>query len=313
MRVLLWQTAFLGDVILTTPLVKTLLANGYEVTFAGKPFIKDLFKGWDIDLLPFSKGLWESFKVVGRLKGYDAAVVPHRSLRTALIMLASGIPMRIGFDRSEFKQAYTHVVKHRWDMHEVERNLELLRPLGVEEFIYETYLPLDEEEKRKVLEKFGLTGEEYVVINPFSNFALKEWSLENWKALMNKIGYKLVVTGLPEDSDKARMLEEGTEFVNLVGKTSLRDLMAVISGAKLVISNDSSPVHIANALGVPAFTIYTATSSHYGFSPIMGSYVNNPAGCSPCSPNPKRCPRGTEECLRLPSPDFVFELLEDLL
>ncbi len=313
MRVLLWQTAFLGDVILATPLVRTLLSHGHSVTFAGKPFIRDLFKGWDIELLPFSKGLWESFRVVGKLKSYDAAVVPHRSLRTALIMLASGIPMRIGFDRSELKQAYTHVVKHRWDMHEVERNLELLRPLGVTEFIYETYLPLEEEEKRKTLEKFGLTGDDYIVINPFSNFALKEWSLDNWKSLMNKLGHRFVVTGLPEDREKADRLAEGTEFINLVGKTSLRELMAVISGAKLVISNDSSPVHIANALGVPAFTIYTATSSHYGFSPILGSYVNNPAGCSPCSPNPKRCPRRTKECLRLPSPEFVLEVLKELL
>ncbi len=285
-----------------------------RITFAGRPFIKELFKGWDIDLLPFSKGFRESFSVLKKIRNFDVAVVPHRSLRTALIMLASRIPRRIGFDRSELSLAFTDVVEHRWDLHEIDRNLELLKPLGVREFVRRTYLPLSEEEKRQTLEKFNLEDKGYILINPFSNFPLKEWSLENWRDLIKKLsGYEVVITGLKEDSEKAERLSEEVKFVNLVGKTSLRELMGVVAGARVVVSNDSSPVHIANALGVPAITVYTATSSDYGFYPLRGSYVNNPAPCSPCSPNPKRCRTGTRECLRLTSPHLVFEVLKEFL
>ena len=316
MRILIWQTAFLGDVILATPLVLTLRKNfpSSSITFAGRPFIKELFKGWDIDLLPFSKGFRESFSVVKKIRNFDVAVVPHRSLRTALIMLASRIPRRIGFDRSELKLAFTDIVEHRWDLHEIDRNLELLKPLGVKEFVRKTYLPLSEEEKRSILDKFDLEDRGYVLINPFSNFPLKEWSLENWKTLIKKLsGEEVVVTGLKEDYEKARSLSEGVRFRNLVGKTSLRELMGVVAGARVVVSNDSSPVHMANALGVPAITVYTATSSDYGFYPLLGSYVNNPTPCSPCSPNPKRCRKGTRECLSLPSPNLVLEVLKEFL
>ncbi|WP_457600679.1 glycosyltransferase family 9 protein [Hydrogenivirga sp.] len=316
MRFLIWQTAFLGDVILATPLVRTLKKNfpDARITFVGRPFIRELFKGWDMDLLPFSKGLRESVSIVGRIGGHDVAVVPHRSLRTALIMLLSRIPMRIGFNRSELPLAYTHVVEHRWKLHEVDRNLELLKPLGIKEFIRETHLPVGEEEMEEVLGKFGLQPSDYLVLNPFSNFPLKEWSMDNWARLIGSLeGVNVVVTGLPSDREKADRLKERVHFVDLVGRTSLRELMALIKGAKLVVSNDSSPVHIANAVGVPAITVYTATSSGYGFYPLNGGYLDNPARCSPCSPNPKRCKTGTRECLNLPPPDSVLELVKNFL
>ena len=316
MKFLVWQTAFLGDVILATPIVRSLERNypDAEIAFVGRPFIRDLFRGWDIELIPFSKGFGESFSILKRIKDSDVAIVPHRSLRTALTMLFSGIPTRIGFDRSEFRYAYTHLVEHRWELHDVDRNLELLKPLGVEKVTRETYLPIEEGEVEEALGKFGLREKEYVVLNPFSNFPLKEWDIDNWAELMKKLeGFEKVVTGLPSDREKAKRLRERVEFRDLVGKTTLRELMAVVRGAKLVISNDSSPVHIANALGVPAITIYTATSPAYGFYPLKGSYVENPAPCSPCSPNPKRCRTGSYECLKLPTPDSLLKVLNKFL
>ncbi len=316
MKFLIWQTAYLGDVILATPIIRTLEENfpEAEICFVGRPFIRDLFKSWEVEIVTFSKGLLESFSILKRIRDYDVAIVPHRSLRTALIMLFSGIPERIGFDRSEFRYAFTHVVKHRWDLHEVDRNLELLKPLNPKKFIRETYLPLKREEKRRVLDRFGLKEGGYVLLNPFSNFPLKEWRLENWVELIRGIGdHKVVVTGTKGDEEKAKELERRVPFKNLVGKTSLRDLISIVGGARVVVSNDSSPVHIANALGVPALTIYTATSPRYGFYPLIGSYVENPVSCSPCSPNPKRCRNGTYECLRFPEPKLVLKVLKEFL
>ncbi|HIC97535.1 MAG TPA: lipopolysaccharide heptosyltransferase family protein [Aquificaceae bacterium] len=316
MRFLVWQTAFLGDVVLTTPLILTLKENfpDSEVVFVGRPFISELFKGWDVGLLPFSKSLRESFSLVKKIKGFDVAIVPHRSLRTALMMLASRIPERIGFDRSELRHAYTRIIPHRWELHEIERNLQLLKPLGIKRFIKETYLPMEGREREEILGRLGLRRGSYIVINPFSNFPLKEWSLGNWAEVIKGLGSEsVVVIGLPRDMEKALKLEEKVSFTNLVGKTNLRELMAVLGGAKLVVSSDSSPVHIANALGVPALTVYTSTSPDYGFYPIKGGFVENPAPCSPCSPNPKKCKTKTKECLSLPSPELVLKSAEELL
>lgn len=235
------------------------------------------------------------------------AISPHISARTALILFFSGIPIRIGFDRSELSWLYTHRIKHRWDMHEVDRNLELLKPLGIKNFERLPALMVEEEEKRKAIEKFNLPRE-FVVISPFSNFPLKEWSLENWLELIKRINLPVVVVG----KERGEIFKD-SPVINLVGKTNLRELMSVISISKAVISCDSSPVHMANAFGVPAISIYTATSPDYGFYPLKGYYLKPDLWCSPCSPNPKRCKTGTQACLGKVRVEEVLEKLELVL
>ncbi|HCO39498.1 MAG TPA: ADP-heptose--LPS heptosyltransferase [Aquificaceae bacterium] len=309
MRILLWQTAYLGDVVLATPLIKSLKKNfpKAHIAFVGRSFIKELLKGFDIELIPFDKRIKESFEMLEKIKDYHVAISPHISARTALILFFSGIPIRIGFDRSELSWLYTHRIKHRWDMHEVDRNLELLKPLGIKNFERLPALMVEEEEKRKAIEKFNLPRE-FVVISPFSNFPLKEWSLENWLELVKRIRLPVVVVG----KERGEAFKDSS-VINLVGKTSLRELMAVISLSKAVISCDSSPVHIANALGVPAISIYTATSPDYGFYPLKGYYLKPDLWCSPCSPNPKRCKTGTQACLNKVRVEDVLEKLELVL
>ena len=311
MKILIWQTAYLGDVILTTPLIRTLQENfpNAEIGFVGRPFITELLKGYDIELIPFNKGFRESFEIIKKIKKYDVVISPHRSLRTALILYFARIKRRIGFNKSELPFLYTDLVEHRWELHEVDRNLSLLKPLGVKKFVRETKLFANSD----VIEKFGLKDKDYVVISPFSNFPLKEWSLENWNELIKRLDTQIVITGTKSDLKKAEGLIKNKKVINLVGKTSLRELMGVIKGAQLVVANDSSPIHIANALGVPAITVYTATSSKYGFYPLIGAYLDNPAPCSPCSPNPKKCKTGTKECLRLPAPEDVLSLVKNFL
>ncbi len=313
MKFLVWQTAYLGDVVLATPLILTLQKNfpKAHIGFVGRSFIKELLKGYKVELIAFDKGLWESFSLVERLRSYHVAINPNISMRSALILFFSGIPTRIGFDRSELRWLYTHQIKHRWGLHEVDRNLELLRPLGIKELIREPKLYLEEEEKEKVRHKFRLP-EEFVVFSPFSNFALKEWSLQRWIELARLIDLPIVLVGTSKDYERSREIK-GNKVVNLVGKTSIRELMAVISLSRLVISCDSSPVHIANALGVPAISVYTSTSPLYGFYPLIGTYLTPSLECSPCSPNPKVCKEGHYMCLRGVTAEEVAEKVESFL
>jgi len=314
-KILLWQTAYLGDVILTTPLIRTLLENfpGARIGFVGRPFIKELLKGYPVELIPFDKSLGENLRIIGKIRDYEIVISPHRSMRTALTLFLARIRERIGFDRAELSFLYTVRVPHRWDLHEIDRNLSLLGPLGVKKFVRYPALLLSPEEYGQTLRKFSLREGEYVVLSPFSNFPLKEWSTENWSRLIELLGreFRVVVTGTKKDLKKASRLKG--DFVNLVGKTSLRELMGVLRGARLVIACDSSPVHMANALGVPAITVYTATSPRYGFYPVRGSYLENPLPCSPCSPNPRRCREGHGRCRNLPPPEEVLRSAEEFL
>lgn len=313
MKVLIWQTAYLGDVVLTTPLIKTLRKHlpSACIGFAGRGFVKELLKGLGVELITFDKGVWESFEVVERIRKYEIAISPHISARSALILFMAGVPVRVGFDRSELRWLYTHTVRHRWGVHEVDRNLELLRPLGIGEFDRMPELLVSEEEKREVRKRFGLP-EGFVVLSPFSNFRLKEWSIERWVGLVERLRIPSVVVGAERDAERARVFEK-TQAINMVGKTSLRELMAVISLSRAVISCDSAPVHIANALGVPAVSIYTATSPDYGFYPLRGEYLKPQLPCSPCSPNPRKCRTGTHACLSMVGVGEVLEALERVI
>ncbi len=313
MNILIWQTAYLGDVVLATPLIRTLRKNfsSAHIAFVGRSFIRELLKGLDVELITFDKGLWESFKIAERIRDYHVAISPHISARSALILFFAGVPVRVGFDRSELSFLYTHTVRHRWELHEVDRNLELLRPLGIRNFERMPYLFVSKEEKGQVREKFKLP-EDFVVLSPFSNFRLKEWNIERWVELVKRLGIPSVVVGTERDRQRAQIFEK-TRSLNLVGKTSLRELMAVIGLSKGVISCDSSPVHIANALGVPALSIYTATSPDYGFYPLIGNYLKPKLECSPCSPNPKTCRTGTYACLSMVRVEEVLDALGEVL
>ncbi|NPB06079.1 MAG: glycosyltransferase family 9 protein [Aquificae bacterium] len=314
MKIVVWQTAYLGDLVLTTPLVRSLLKAfpEAEITLVARPFAEELLKGYPVRVVPFSKTFKENLRLLKELRGYELAVSPHRSARAALTLFLARVKRRVGFNRSELPFLYTDLVEHRWGVHEVERNLALLKPLGVKEPVREPKLFVEEEETLRVREKFNLSGP-YAVVAPFSNFPLKEWSLKNWEEFIRALSRRVtvVVTGTESDRKRAEALK--APFVNAVGRTSLRELAALIRGAKLVAANDSAPVHLANALGVKAFTVYTATSPYYGFYPLKGGYLENPAPCSPCSPNPKRCKAGRPVCKELPRPEDFLNLVERAL
>ncbi|MCS7308270.1 MAG: glycosyltransferase family 9 protein [Aquificaceae bacterium] len=312
MNFLIWQVAYLGDVVLTTPLIRALKKHfpDARIAFVGRSFIKELLQGMGVELIPFDKGLIESFEIIGRIKGFDVVLCPHVSARSALLLFLARIPVRIGFDRSELKWLFTHRVEHVWHMHETERNLKLLEPLGVKEFESAPFLFVSKEEKELVKEKFNLP-ESFIVLSPFSNFPLKEWHLEGWLALTEKLPFTPVVVGNQRDAERASVFSK--RAINLVGKTNLRELIALISLSKAVISCDSSPVHIANAVGVPAITLYTSTSPAYGFYPLYGAYLTPELPCSPCSPNPKRCKTKTQACLSNIEPREVLERLKLVL
>ncbi|MCS7083714.1 MAG: glycosyltransferase family 9 protein [Aquificaceae bacterium] len=304
MKALVVQSAYLGDVVLATSLLNSLWQSKKfeKVAILARPFATELLRGLPYEVIPFNKTLRETFRLISTLKRFDAIISPHRSMRTSLMLFFSGVKKRAGFARAELPFLYPIRVEHLWQEHEIERNLRLAKSLFPWLKLAPTTLFVSQEEKSIVRKKFNLP-EKYVVFAPQSQFELKEW--KRWQELAKLIELPSVVVGKREEPI------EGA--INLQGQTTIREFLAIISMSSAVISCDSSAVHVANALKVPALCIYTSTGPEYGFYPLYGRYLKPSLSCSPCSPNPKRCKTKTYECLRAIEPKLVARELSLLM
>ncbi len=312
MKVLIWQSAYLGDVVLATSLLQNVLDffEPQDVGFVGRPFIKDVLYGYDINIYTYDKTLKDSFNILKAIKHYDVALSIHMSLRTAILLYLSGIKKRIGFDRSEAEYLYTDLVHYEmYNTHEIYRNIKLLgllmgktlTPKKPKMFINDSVI-------YSVKQKFNLP-KDFVVISPLSNFFLKTWKQDYFLEISKHIDMPVVIL-----SDKVLQAFDNIKNVyNLSGKTTLVEFIHIIALSKLVIANDSSSIHIANAFNKKAISIYCATSSLYGFYPLMGAYLEPELNCHPCSINPKSCKTNTYECLGFVKPMDVIKVLDNIL
>ncbi len=321
-KIVVWQSAFLGDLVLTSNLLLNIreLFPKAEILLVARPFAKELFMGWDwLKVEPLEKTLSGTLRVVRRIIGFKLGFGVQRGARTSFALWAARVKLRVGFDRAELSFFYHLKAPHRWGIHEVDRNLNLLRALGLKPKRFDLKLPTDGEFLSRTLEKFSVKGE-YAVISPSANFKPKRWAEEHFAEVAKfllKRGLKVVLTGGAADgevAERVKKLANSEGVLNLAGKTSVGELVHLIKGARLVVANDSAPIHIAEAVGTPSVAVYCATSSKYGFFPRSGIFLE-PKGlkCHPCKPNPKVCKTGTEECRRAVKPEEVLRAISNLL
>lgn len=163
-RILIIQTAFIGDVVLALPLLQVLRKNfpSAKIDFMLIPRTAELLKNHpDVnDVIIFDKkgkdkglmGIIKMVKLVSQ-RNYDAVFIPHRHFRSAIIPFLAGIKIRVGFDKSVFKFLYTHVVKYK-QIHEIERNLSLLEPFGIKFQVKELPNLYPSEYERDYIDRF---------------------------------------------------------------------------------------------------------------------------------------------------------------
>ncbi len=323
-RILISQTAFLGDLILTSPLIKSvkrtfpeseiflLVRKGLKGVFEGFPYVDGIIERKDKGILKASRKL--------KGMGFDLAISPHRSHRTSLTLFLSGIGERVGFDTAGFSFLYTRRVNYR-PVHEVERNLDLLRAVSENPVIDgEVELPMDGELYRETLRKFSLTEKSYITLSPGSVWATKRWLPEYFAEVGRHFlrrGLEVVILGSEADRDVCSSVSERLKGgINLCGKTDLKELMAVIKGAKLSIVNDSAPAHIATAFRTPVVSIFGSTVKEFGFYPLgeRARVAEVDLYCRPCGIHGKRsCPEKHFRCMRDLKPQAVIEISEELL
>lgn len=329
-RILIIQTAFLGDVILCTPLIKILRKTFPDstVSFLLIPETKKALGNNPHlnEILVYDKrkkkGVGSFLQIMTQIRKrrFDLAVIPHRSLRSALLTYLSGIPQRIGFDRSTGSFLFTRKVVYPLKVHEVDRNLSLLS--GFNPHLTDPSPELfpsseDFSYARKLLLDFGMGEEDRIVgIAPGSVWATKRWLPERFaevsQLLMRKAGAKVVFLGSEDDQNLCESIASlmTDKPVILAGKTDILQSAATISFCKVVLSNDSAPVHLASAMRRPVVAIFGSTIPELGFAPYGENHliIEKKMECRPCGIHGRgKCPQKHFRCMREITTEEVFQ------
>ncbi len=327
-RVLVMQTSFLGDSLLTLPLLRRLKESlpGASLSVLTLPKNAEVFRGndWVDDVIEDDKrgehggilGTWRMARALAARK-FDLAVIPHRSFRSALVAWLAGIPRRVGFSASAGSFLLTDAVPFAWLTHDLERNLALARPLGGvskassgEARYLAPSSPSPELEAR--LSAAGIVpGERLAGIHPGAAWATKRWLPERYAELCRRLkadGFTPVLIGGPGDAALGREIAAASGAADMIGKTELADLKALMGRLSLFVTNDSGPMHLAAASGVPVVAIFGATTRELGFFPYGAGHrvVEADLACRPCGLHgAKDCPEGHFLCMRLITTDRV--------
>ncbi len=339
MRILVIQTAFLGDVVLTLPLVEALHTcfPGAHLTMLTTPANAPILDGQPgVDtIMTYDKrgaqqgvrGMWALARRV-RAQGYDVVVSPHRSMRSAVLAAYSGSPQRIGFAQWGTRWAYTATVPRPVAAHEAERNVQLIQALQPAQPPASSRLTLRiAPEAHKQADSFfaaaGITGNTMLVgIIPGSQWGTKRWPAERFAALVERVtirtNTRCVLFGAPGDRAIAEAITAACRrpVLDLIGHTDLQALPAYLDRCTVVVSNDTGPMHIAAALGKPIVALYGPTTAAMGFTPygVLWEEMSVPLPCRPCNAHgPHRCPLSHWHCMLDVSVEQVIAGVERLL
>jgi heptosyltransferase-1 len=301
-RILVVKPSSLGDVVHSLPFLKAIktrfpaasihwvIAKGLESVFEGHPMIDKL---WVINkddwkkmgnLKATAKELRELFKNLKKEK-YDIVFDLQGLLRSGIITSTGDAPVRIGFKeaREGSRFFYTHKVEGGKNIHAVDRYLKMAQFVGCD--ISDIIFPLPSGTQTSPFIKSSLSAREYSVIVPGARWKTKRWPAEKFGKLSSHLPLKSIIVGGRDDKDIADeivSLSSG-RAMSLAGKTDLMELIEVMKHAKFVVSNDSGPMHIAAALGIPVFAIFGPTDPEktgpYGKGHTV---IRENVPCAPC-------------------------------
>lgn len=328
MKILVIQTAFIGDVILATPVLEKLhqyfpqaqidilVRKGAETLFTNHPFIRNVIV-FD-KKAPKGPTLSRIILRVRKTK-YNKVINLHRFSSSGLITMLSNAKEKIGFDKNPFSFTYTTKVKHIIGngKHEVDRNLELIIPFTDNKpQVPKLYPTAADYELVK-----PYTSKPYICIAPTSVWFTKQFPLPKWIEFINKLQGKYAVYLLGAASDNAlceQIINEvkDTTITNLAGKFSFLQSAALMQSAVMNYVNDSAPMHIASSVNAPVTAIYCSTVPAFGFGPLSRkSFIietEEKLDCRPCGLHGhKICPQGHFNCANHINTDRLVKVLAE--
>jgi len=311
-RILIIQTAFLGDVILATPVVcelnrvfpdaeiDFLLKKGNESLVIGNPKINKVIT------FDKSSGKWKSIlRLIKQVRAnkYDLVLNLHRFASSGMIAGFSKGKQRFGFKKNPFSFMYTKSFEHNIGdgTHEVERNLKLISEFGCAAKTRPELFPSDKEQSAVQC----YIESEYYCIAPASVWFTKQLPEKKWLELIEKIGsHKIIyLLGGKDDIELCESIRSKSlskNIVNLSGKLNLLESAALIKQASRTFVNDSGPLHLASAVNAPVTAFFCSTVPDFGFGPLSDDSeikeVTN-LDCRPCGLHGyKTCPKGHYHC-----------------
>lgn len=278
-RILIIQTAFIGDVILATSLIaffKGVIENA-EIDFVLRksnalllnedPRINRLIK-WDKGSKKI-KGLFRTIKEI-RLVKYDFVINTHRFASSGLMTAFSISAIKIGYDKNPLSFLFTKKVAHTIGdgRHEVDRLMDLVSEINDTRFMPDLHIPNQAKDKVIVYQK-----EPYMVIAPNSVWFTKQYPLEKWVEFLDNTLFngEIYLIGSPSEKEHSQQIIEKTKrkkVHNLCGELSLIESAALMSNAIMNYTNDSGPMHLCSAVNAPVKAIYCSTVPVYGFGPL---------------------------------------------
>ena len=330
MASLVVQTSFLGDVVLTTPLIAELAKRGDVDVLATRPGAEVLSNNPAIrNRIVYEKrgddgGLSGFIRTVRRVRptSYENAYLAQGSVRSGALSLAAGIRHRIGFDTSAGSMFYTERVRYQPDKHHTERLLTLAFSDCADPFVPEQVRPrlYPGDDERRVVDKLfadaGIDDENFIALGPGSAWGTKRWPFYPELALLLADRFSVVVVGGNGDVESGEIISKqlpAGRALNSAGRLSLLASAEIIGRAKALVGNDSAPQHLASAMGTPTLTIFGPTVPAFGFGPLAPK--SESAGvtgldCRPCDRHgPMRCPLGHWRCMRELSSRELYEIL----
>jgi heptosyltransferase-2 len=327
------QTSFLGDIVLATPLIGELARRGPvdvlttregRAALLNNPGVRDVIV---YDRRESDSGLSGFLRTASRVrhKHYDAAYFATGSLRSVMLAVAGGVHQRIGFNTSEGRRLYTHVVEYRSDRHHAERlwwlaesddapDHERVRP--------RLYPSAQDDNSADDILRANLRdmSRPIVALAPGSVWGTKRWPYYPELAVKLVDRFNIVAVGGPDDAQLGdtivAQVPEGCA-ANAAGKLTVLGSAAAIARAVALVSNDSAPQHIASAMNTPTITVYGPTVPELGFGPVADVSLvagNHTLDCRPCQHHgPPKCPLGHWRCMRELSSDYIYGLVSETL
>jgi len=334
-RFLIVGPAWVGDTVLAQPLAMRLAERhpGSAIDMLAPawtaPLVRRMPEIAEVIDNPFRHGELKVFarRRLGldlRARGYARAFVLPNSLKSALPPFFASIPVRTGF-RGEMRAGLLNdvrVLDERRLPLMVERFAALAEPprAALERPLPRPKLRADAASRRRLIEALGLSGDRPVaVFCPGAEYGpAKRWPAAHFGALARRLvdgGYGVWLVGSPKDADIGAAIAAAAgpaAVANLCGRTGLDDAVDLLSGASVVVSNDSGLMHVAAALGRPLVALYGSSSP--GFTPPLAPgarVVSLGLECSPCFE--RECPLGHLRCLNDLAPERVHTEIEAVL
>jgi heptosyltransferase-2 len=334
-NILVIQTAFPGDAILTLPFIQELKKKNSDYLidvlcipstaeiFAASPHVNNVIsldkKGKQKSFITFLKFIKDL-----RTNNYEIVYSPHRSVRSALIAMNLSAKESYGFDNSSLKFAFKNTVKYDYSAHEVKRNMELLGDdfSGDKwKIIPEIVIPNESELKVKNYLSDNRINK-FITIAAGTIWETKKYPVDYFRQIARHFidsNYQIVLIGGITDNNLCETIRKDYEknILIVAGDFSFIDTFELLKSSLLLICNDSAPTHLGVCADIPVLTIYCSTSPQFGFYPYneKSDYISyDDIYCKPCGIHGFRnCPTGTFNCAKLLSPEMVIQKAEKLL